>query len=69
VEKETRVALAQHPGLIGKINSIDRRDVAEIEFEGGGVGRFKVADLVEVDPATPANKEWPPRGLETKAMT
>lgn len=66
MKKEDRVALAQQPGLTGTIAEV-RGQHAEIDFDGGGRGRFKVDDLVKVDPNAPVNKTWPPSGLETKA--
>lgn len=67
MQQQDRVALTQRPELVGRIESIDRRDIAEITFEGGGRGRFPVAELQKVPEDTPANKSWPPSGLETKA--
>lgn len=68
VKKEDRVALAQRPLLTGTILDV-RGQHAEIDFDGGGRGLFKIEDLVKVDPNAPISKTWPPAGLETKAMT
>lgn len=65
MEKNSRVALTAQPGLIGKIAEIDRRDVAEIVFEGGGRGRFPLGELQPVADDAPS-KGWPPQSYETK---
>lgn len=65
MEKDSRVALVREPGLVGTITEVDKRNVADIDFEGGGHGRFPITDLKPVDAATP-NKGWPPPNYETK---
>lgn len=63
-----RVVLRDHPEFIGTAGTRDSRDVVEVQFDGGGAGRFKADDLIPADEAPVTNKTWPPAGLETKAV-
>lgn len=68
-EKDERVALRDHPEFIGTVAGSDGRGRVEVEFDGGGTGRFKADDLIPADQAPVTNKTWPPAGLETKTPT
>lgn len=66
--EKDRVALRNHPEFIGTVAGPAREaGLVEVEFDGGGRGRFKTSDLVPADEAPVTNKTWPPAGLETKA--
>lgn len=67
MEKDERVVLRERPEFIGTVEGRDRRGLVEVQFDGGGMGRFKADDLLPADKAPVTNKTWPPAGLETKA--
>lgn len=65
MNEQDRVAVSDHTELVGTIHEI-KRGIAEVHLDGGGVGRFKVADLVPESDAVKSDKTWPPSNYETK---
>lgn len=60
-EKGDPVRLRRAEEYRGKITNVVNADTYDVEFHGGGTGRFRGVDLLADE-----DKAWPPTGLETK---
>lgn len=60
-ERDDKVRLVRAPDYRGTVTRVTTDGMCDIEFVGGGTGRFREADLVPDE-----DKSWPPSGLEAK---
>lgn len=70
MHKGSKAALRVDPTITGTVKAIDHEaGTAEFTEDGTGIRQTRdVAELVEVaDLDLPADKSWPPRGMETKS--